>query len=60
MKITELNKLKTEELNKLLKEKREKVYNLNLALANSKVKNPKELRDVKKDIAKILTTLNKK
>lgn len=60
MKIAELNNLKTGELNILLKEKREKAYNLGIALATSKVKNPRELREIKRDIAKILTILNKK
>jgi large subunit ribosomal protein L29 len=60
MKIAELKNLKKGELSNLLKDKREKAYDLGLALATSKVKNPKELREVKKDIAKILTILNKK
>ena len=60
MKIEELRKISDQELVNLLKEKRKKVQELKLALASQKVKNVKELAVIKKDIAKILTILNKK
>lgn len=53
-------KNKTEgELLKMLKEKRKKVQDLRMALSSSKVKNQKELMQTRKDIARILTILNK-
>lgn len=60
MKIQELGKLKKEELLKNLDESRKKAQELRMSLATSKVKNIKELREIEKDIAKILTILNTK
>lgn len=60
MKIQELRKLKKEELLKNLDESRKKAQELRMSLATSKVKNIKELREIEKDIAKILTILNTK
>ena len=55
MKTKELRQKNTDELEKLLQEKKEKLGNLNFDLAGGKVKNIKEIRATKKDIAKILT-----
>lgn len=60
MKIQELRKLKKEELHKNLDDNRKKAQELRMSLVTSKVKNIKELREIKKDIAKILTILNTK
>jgi len=49
-----------EELNKLLKEKRDKLETLKFDLALGKVKNISEIRKTKKDIAQIMTLLNEK
>jgi len=49
-----------EELNKLLKEKRDKLERLKFDLAVGKVKNISEIRKTKKDIAQIMTLLNEK
>jgi large subunit ribosomal protein L29 len=49
-----------EELNKLLKEKRDKLERLKFDLALGKVKNISEIRKTKKDIAQIMTLLNEK
>ena len=52
--------LQTEDLPKLLKEKRESIKELRFKLGAGGLKNTKELRENKKDIARILTILNKK
>jgi len=49
-----------EELNRLLKEKRDKLERLKFDLALGKVKNISEIRKTKKDIAQIMTLLNEK
>ena len=59
MKIQEINKKSNSELQKMLAEKREKLRQLRFNLAAGKVKNIREIRETKKDIAKILTCLRK-
>jgi len=49
-----------EELNKLLKEKRDKLERLKFDLALGKVKNISDIRKTKKDIAQVMTLLNEK
>jgi large subunit ribosomal protein L29 len=60
MKAKELREKKIEELEKILKEKREKLKNLKLDLALGKLKNVREIRQTKRDIARILTILKSK
>jgi large subunit ribosomal protein L29 len=60
MKTQELRKLNKEDLLKNLEEKRKNAHELTISLAGEKVKNMKELREMKKDIARILTILNTK
>ena len=60
MKIKEIEKKKENELQQLLKEKRERLRQLRFTLATGKVKNFREVRLIKKDIAKILTVVNRK
>ena len=60
MKIAELRKLDIEKLNEKLTETRNKNRELRFSIANNQLKNVRELRVVKKDIAKILTVLNEK
>lgn len=60
MKIKELNQKPKDELKKNLGENRELLRSLRFDLAAGKVKNIRQLRTVKKDIAKILTLLNQK
>lgn len=60
MKIADL-RLKTKaELEKLLQESREKLRVLQFDLVAGKVKNVREIRQIKKDIAKILTLSKEK
>lgn len=60
MKTEELRKKTKEELEKLLAEKREKRVKLRFDLKTGKVKNIREIREIKKDIARILTILKEK
>lgn len=55
MNIEELRKKSKEELKKLLIDYRERLRNLKFDLAAGKVKNVREIRELKKDIARVLT-----
>ena len=57
MKITELRQKSESELQKILSDDREKLRQLRFDLAAGKVKNVREVRKIKKDIARILTML---
>jgi len=59
MKIVELRKKTRTELEKLLLENQEKLRGLRFDLASGKLKNVREIRCIKKDIARILTLLKK-
>jgi len=59
MKIQEIRQKTEDEMKSLLIEKREKLRALRFDLSAGKVKNVREVRGVKKDIAKILTLLKK-
>ncbi|MGM0439237.1 MAG: 50S ribosomal protein L29 [Patescibacteria group bacterium] len=54
----ELREKKEDELKKLLSQKREKLQEVKFNLSSGRVKNVKEARNIKKDIARILTILN--
>lgn len=60
MKSSELNQNKKEELQKILQDKRENLRQLKFDLASGKVKNVRSVREMKKDIARILTVLRQK
>jgi len=55
MKIQELRQKSKNELQKFLQDLREKLRQLNFDLAGGKVKNVREIRQAKKDIARVLT-----
>ena len=57
MKIQELRQKNKVELQKLLQDNRERLRQLRFDLAAGKVKNVREIRLIKKDIARILTLL---
>lgn len=59
MKKEDFSQRPKEELVKLVADHREKLRNLKFDLASGKVKNVKEIRELKKDIARVLTVLNK-
>jgi len=52
-KIKEFSKMRKEELNRLLLEKKEKLRQLRFDLAGGRVKNIRDIKEVKKDIARI-------
>lgn len=58
MKAKELRNKKPEELMELLAESRRKLTELKFSLASGKVKNVRIIKNLKKDIARILTVLN--
>ena len=61
MKKKELQQLKNKplpELQKRLKENRDKLWQLKVDLVSGKVKNVREIRVTRKNIAKILTLIN--
>ena len=60
MKIKELRTMNEIQLHKELAVLREKVRDLNFKIHSKEVKNYHELNGVRKDIARILTVLNKK
>ncbi|MBI2626055.1 MAG: 50S ribosomal protein L29 [Candidatus Nealsonbacteria bacterium] len=57
MELQELKQKSKDELAKLLQDSREKVRQLKFDLASGKVKNVREIRQIKKDIARVLTFL---
>ncbi|MFH0803915.1 MAG: 50S ribosomal protein L29 [Candidatus Tagabacteria bacterium] len=58
-KIKELREKTESELDNLLKDKRESLRKFRFEMSHGKVKNTKEAREIKKDIARILTLLMK-
>ncbi len=58
MKIKELKQLSREELKKKMEDAREKLRQMRFDLQAGKVKDVREIRQVKKDIARILTLSN--
>lgn len=54
---SEAKKVSEEELHKELAEKRNKLRELRFDLASGKVKNVREIREIKRRIAQILTSL---
>ena len=57
MKIAELKQKSKPELQKFLLDSRERLRSLKFDLASGKVKNVREIRELKKNIARILTLL---
>ena len=58
MKPKELREKPIEDLNVIFKELREKLRNLRFDLTAGKVKNVRQIRLLKKDIARVLTMIN--
>jgi len=57
--IKELRKKTKEEIQKILTDNREKLKQLRFDLAAGKVKNVREVREIKKNIARILTIIKR-
>ena len=60
MKTRELRQKSESELQKILQQKKEKLQNLRFDLTAGKLKNFQEIKQTKRDIARILTILNQK
>ncbi len=60
MKFKELASADIKKLHEMLKESQVKLRELNFSLANNQVKNVRELRQVKKVVAQVLTALNQR
>jgi len=60
MKIAEIKQKSKKELEKILHENKEKLRQLRFDLSAGKVKNVREIRQIKKDIARILTIICQK
>lgn len=58
MKIKELKEKNIEELRKLLNEKKEQIRKLRFNVTSKQVKNTRECRNTRKDVAKMLTLIN--
>lgn len=58
MKYTDLKDKSVSELNAMLKEKKVLLFTLRQKLKTMQLTNPNEIRDAKKDIAKINTAIN--
>lgn len=57
MKIKELRQKTEKELRELLDENRRKLGQLRFELASKKIKNPRQIKELSKDIARVLTIL---
>jgi large subunit ribosomal protein L29 len=60
MKAAEVRQKTKEDLSKSIKDMREKLRSLRFDLAAGKVKNVREIRQIRKDIARTLTILKEK
>jgi len=58
MKFTEIKDKTAEELAALLKEKKLHLFMLNAKLKTMQLKNTHEIRETKKDIARVMTAIN--
>ncbi len=58
-KSSELNNMSVEELKTKLKDLKSELFNLRFQNATSQLENPMRIRAVKKDIARVLTIINK-
>ena len=60
MKATELTKMTSAELTSKLKELKSELFKLRFQNEINQLDNPHKIADVKKDIARVMTALNKK
>ena len=60
MKMSELREMTNEELNLQLETFREEMFNLRFQQSTNRLENPKRLKSVRKDIARIKTLLTEK
>ncbi len=60
MKISEIKKLSRDELNNKVNNLKKDLFNLRFRKVNGPIDDPAKISEIKKNVAKILTTLNKK
>lgn len=60
MKFTEINDKSVADLQAMLKEKKSQMFELRLKLKTMQLTNPNEIRAMRRDIARIMTTLRTK
>ena len=60
MKATELREMSVEQLNEKLAELKEELFNLRFQLEVQQLENPHKIKDVKHDIARVMTVLREK
>ena len=60
MKISEIKKLSPDELNNKVNTLKKDLFNLRFRKVNGPVEDTAKISEIKKNVAKILTTLNKK
>ena len=60
MKMEELRKLSTEELNNKIKENKEELFNLRLQQATGNLEKPVRLRELRKQVAKMKTIIRER
>ena len=60
MKATELRQMSVEQLNAKLAELKEELFNLRFQLEVQQLENPHKIKDVKHDIARVMTVLREK
>ncbi|OQX74651.1 MAG: 50S ribosomal protein L29 [Campylobacteraceae bacterium 4484_4] len=58
MKFTEIKEKSVKELNELLKEKKLLLFKLRAKLKTMQLNNPNEIKEVRRDIARIKTAIN--
>lgn len=56
--MSKIKNLSKKELEKLLEEKRNKLYQVRFDISQKKIKNVREIREIKKDIARINTLIS--
>ncbi|MEK7674156.1 MAG: 50S ribosomal protein L29 [Patescibacteria group bacterium] len=60
MKAQELRQKSLQELQKMLKDSREKVFEYKISKVQNRLKKPNLLKNAQKDIARVLTIINQK
>ena len=60
MKINEIRKLSTEEINKKITESKEELFNLRMKQATGNLENPGRIRELRKTVARLKTILRER
>ncbi len=60
MKITEIRKLTTEDLNKKLEENKKELFNLKFAASTGNLEKPHKIKELRHEVAKIKTVIRER